>query len=67
MSSSGAVRVVGSVLVRNEDVHLERAIRIRSAEVQRLDELGRANPRSYGLSNMARRLAQKSDPWRDLH
>lgn len=32
-----------------------------------LDELGRANPRSYGLSNMARRLAQKSDPWRDLH
>jgi bifunctional non-homologous end joining protein LigD len=32
-----------------------------------LEELGRANPRSYGLSNMARRLAQKSDPWRDLH
>ncbi|TDD87562.1 ATP-dependent DNA ligase [Saccharopolyspora karakumensis] len=32
-----------------------------------LDELGRANPRSYGLTNMARRLAQKSDPWRDLH
>ncbi|MEV4733684.1 non-homologous end-joining DNA ligase [Saccharopolyspora sp. NPDC049426] len=32
-----------------------------------LDELGRANPRSYGLSNMARRLAQKTDPWRDLH
>jgi bifunctional non-homologous end joining protein LigD len=31
------------------------------------EELGRANPRSYGLSNMARRLAQKSDPWRDLH
>lgn len=32
-----------------------------------LDELVRVNPRSYGLSNMARRLAQKSDPWRDLH
>ncbi|RRO19906.1 ATP-dependent DNA ligase [Saccharopolyspora rhizosphaerae] len=32
-----------------------------------LDELGRVHPRSYGLANMARRLAQKSDPWRDLH
>lgn len=31
-----------------------------------LDELGRANPRSCGLSNMARHLAQKSDPRRGL-
>ncbi|MER7012445.1 non-homologous end-joining DNA ligase [Saccharopolyspora sp. NPDC000359] len=31
-----------------------------------LGELGRARPQSYGLANMARRLAQKSDPWADL-
>ncbi|MER7082253.1 bifunctional non-homologous end joining protein LigD [Saccharopolyspora kobensis] len=31
-----------------------------------IDELGRAEPQSYGLANMARRLAQKSDPWADL-
>ncbi|MEB3369145.1 non-homologous end-joining DNA ligase [Saccharopolyspora mangrovi] len=31
------------------------------------EELGRVHPRSYGLANMGRRLAQKSDPWRDLH
>ncbi|WP_223838327.1 non-homologous end-joining DNA ligase [Saccharopolyspora pogona] len=28
-----------------------------------LDELGRVKPQSYGLANMARRLAQKDDPW----
>ncbi|WP_235883580.1 non-homologous end-joining DNA ligase [Saccharopolyspora elongata] len=31
-----------------------------------LDELGRAAPQSYGLANMARRLAQKTDPWAGL-
>ncbi|KAA5838242.1 non-homologous end-joining DNA ligase [Saccharopolyspora hirsuta] len=31
-----------------------------------LDELGRARPQSHGLANMARRLAQKDDPWADL-
>ncbi|MEV5538281.1 non-homologous end-joining DNA ligase [Saccharopolyspora shandongensis] len=31
-----------------------------------LDELGRVTPQSYGLANMARRLAQKDDPWADL-
>ncbi|MDA3628218.1 non-homologous end-joining DNA ligase [Saccharopolyspora oryzae] len=28
-----------------------------------LDEISRAEPQSYGLANMARRLAQKNDPW----
>ncbi|WP_406691444.1 non-homologous end-joining DNA ligase [Saccharopolyspora sp. ID03-671] len=31
-----------------------------------LDELSRVHPQSYGLTNLARRLARKSDPWRDL-
>jgi bifunctional non-homologous end joining protein LigD len=31
-----------------------------------LDELGRVGPQSYGLANMARRLAQKDDPWAGL-
>ncbi|MGP4021413.1 non-homologous end-joining DNA ligase [Saccharopolyspora sp. 5N708] len=31
-----------------------------------LDELTRVTPRSYGLANMARRLAQKDDPWAGL-
>ncbi|GAA4615354.1 non-homologous end-joining DNA ligase [Saccharopolyspora hordei] len=31
-----------------------------------LAELGRVGPQSYGLANMARRLAQKDDPWADL-
>ncbi|GAA0503029.1 ATP-dependent DNA ligase [Saccharopolyspora subtropica] len=29
-------------------------------------ELGRAGPRDHGLANMARRLAQKPDPWRNI-
>ena len=31
-----------------------------------LGELARATPQSYGLANMARRLAQKTDPWAEL-
>ncbi|MBB5157771.1 non-homologous end-joining DNA ligase [Saccharopolyspora phatthalungensis] len=31
-----------------------------------LNELGRVAPQSYGLANMARRLAQKEDPWAGL-
>ncbi|GAA2795018.1 non-homologous end-joining DNA ligase [Saccharopolyspora taberi] len=31
-----------------------------------LDEIGRATPQRYGLANMARRMAQKDDPWRAL-
>jgi bifunctional non-homologous end joining protein LigD len=31
-----------------------------------LSELPRATPRGYGLTNMSRRLAQKSDPWATL-
>lgn len=30
-------------------------------------ELGRVTPQSYGCANMARRLAQKADPWSELH
>lgn len=29
-------------------------------------ELGKATPGGFGLANMSRRLAKKSDPWRDL-
>ncbi|MCI2420772.1 non-homologous end-joining DNA ligase [Saccharopolyspora sp. K220] len=31
-----------------------------------LDEVARVTPQSYGLANMARRLAQKDDPWAGL-
>lgn len=31
------------------------------------DELGRVPPDRYGLRNVTRRLAQKPDPWRDMH
>jgi bifunctional non-homologous end joining protein LigD len=31
------------------------------------DELGRVEPDHYGVGNMRRRLAQKSDPWAKLH
>ena len=31
-----------------------------------LDEVGRVEPRQYGLGNVPRRLAQKQDPWRGL-
>jgi bifunctional non-homologous end joining protein LigD len=30
------------------------------------DELGRAEPRSYTLTNLRRRLARKPDPWADM-
>lgn len=31
------------------------------------DELGRAEPRSYTIENLPRRLAQKDDPWASMH